>query len=137
MLSQRSDLVDIEIFFTNVLRLIEDQNLTKSELAEHGGLSVSFLSDLTNGKANPSLKIMDTIASALRVPLPALLEMTDLDTETLEILFGDRPVTSLPKGLVHVAAILTEFQALNVKQWDLENRKNCRRRAESILLRSP
>ena len=118
-----------EIFFTNVLRLIEEQNMTKSELAEHAGISVSFLSDLTNGKANPSLKIMDSIASALRVPLPALLEMTDLDPETLEILFGDRPVTSLPNGLVRVTAILTEFQAFNVKQWDLENRKKLQKKS--------
>lgn len=118
-----------QIFFTNVLRLIDEQNMTKSELADHAGISVSFLSDLTNGKANPSLKIMDSIAKALRVPLPALLEITDLDVATLEILFGDRPVLSLPNGLVRVTAILTEFQAFNVRQWDLENRKKLQRKS--------
>lgn len=118
-----------QIFFTNVLRLIDEQNMTKSELAEHAGISVSFLSDLTNGKANPSLKIMDSIANALRVPLPALLEITDLDIATLEILFGDRPFLSLPNGLVRVTAILTEFQAFNVKKWDSENRKKLQRKS--------
>lgn len=48
-----------QIFFTNVLRLLDEHGLTKSELADAAGISESFLSDLTNGKANPSLKIME------------------------------------------------------------------------------
>ncbi|MFC3658445.1 helix-turn-helix domain-containing protein [Xanthomonas hyacinthi] len=80
-----------QIFFTNVLRLLEEQGMTKHDLAEKAGMSISFLSDLTNGKANPSLKIMGSIADALSVPLPTLLEMTDLDKATLDALSGARP----------------------------------------------
>lgn len=112
-----------QIFFTNVLRLLDEQNMTKSELADQAEISVSFLSDLTNGKANPSLKIMDAIAKALDTALPALLEITDLDQETLDALAGGKALKSLPDGYVRVSAVLTEFQAFNVKQWDQENRK--------------
>ena len=112
-----------QIFFTNVLRLLDEQHMTKSELADHAGISVSFLSDLTNGKANPSLKIMVAIAEALETALPALLEVTDLDEATLNELAGGKMLKSLPDGYVRVTAVLTEFQAFNVRQWDRDNRK--------------
>lgn len=112
-----------QIFFTNVLRLLDEQGMTKSELADQAGISVSFLSDLTNGKANPSLKIMDAIARALGSALPALLEISDLDDETLDALAGGKAFKSLPDGYVRISAILTEFQAFNVMNWDQENRK--------------
>lgn len=112
-----------QIFFTNVLRLLDEQHMTKSELADHAGISVSFLSDLTNGKANPSLKIMVAIAEALETALPALLEITDLDEATLNELAGGKMLKSLPDGYVRVTAVLTEFQAFNVRQWDRDNRK--------------
>lgn len=117
-----------QIFFTNVLRILDEQQMTKSELAEQAGISVSFLSDLTNGKANPSLKIMEAIAKALSASLPALLEMTDLDEETLDMLAGGKAPRSLPGGYVRVTAVLTEFQAFNVKQWDQENRRKIARK---------
>ncbi len=117
-----------QIFFTNVLRLLDEQGMTKTELAERADISVSFLSDLTNGKANPSLKIMEAIADALNAALPALLEITDLDQETLDALAGRTALRSLPSGYVRVSVILTEFQAFTVKQWDQENRKNMNRR---------
>ena len=112
-----------QIFFTNVLRLIDERGMTKDKLADAAGMSVSFLSDLTNGKANPSLKIMEAIARALEIPLPALLEMTDLDRDTLDALAGGKAPSSLPPGLVRVAAVLTEYQAFTVRQWDEANRK--------------
>ncbi len=112
-----------QIFFTNVLRLLSERGMTKDRLADLAGMSVSFLSDLTNGKANPSLKIMEAIAKALDASLPALLEMTDLDRETLDALAGGKAPSSLPPGLVRVAAVLTEYQAFTVRQWDEANRK--------------
>ena len=112
-----------QIFFTNILRLLDERGMTKDKLADAAKMSLSFLSDLTNGKANPSLKIMEAIASALDVSLPALLEMTDLDRETLDALAGGKAPSSLPNGLVRVAAVLTEYQAFTVRQWDEANRK--------------
>lgn len=112
-----------QIFFTNVLRLLDERGITKYELSDAAGMSVSFLSDLTNGKANPSLKIMESIAAALEVPLPALLEITDLDRDTLNLLAGGKPLSRLPDGLIRVTAVLTEYQAFTVLQWDEANRK--------------
>lgn len=76
------------IFFTNVLRLLDERHMTKKELSDRSGVSISFLSDLTTGKANPSLKVMEDIAQALETPLPLLLESTDLDKEALDALAG-------------------------------------------------
>lgn len=111
------------IFFTNVLRLLDERGITKYELADQAGISISFLSDLTNGKANPSLKIMESIAQALNEPLPALLETTDLDRQSISMLAANPPSTSLPAGYIRASAILTEYQAFTVQQWDQANRQ--------------
>jgi transcriptional regulator with XRE-family HTH domain len=111
------------ILLTNILRILDDIGMTKSELAKKAGMSVSFLSDLTHDHANPSLRIMEAIAHALDTPLPALLETTDLDRQTLEELAGGKSKLSLPEGYMRVAAILTEYQAFTVRQWDENNRK--------------
>lgn len=113
-----------QIFFTNVLRMLDEQGMTKNELSDRAGMSISFLSDLTNGKANPSLKIMESIADALETPLPTLLEMTDLDKATLDALAGGKAPRSLPDGFFRVSAILNEYQAFNVRQWDEANKKS-------------
>ena len=84
------------IFFTNVLRLLDERHMTKKELSDRSGVSISFLSDLTTGKANPSLKVMQDIAKALDAPLPLLLESTDLDKDTLDALAGGKAPQSLP-----------------------------------------
>lgn len=77
--------------------------MTKTELARRSGVSVSYLSDLTTvGKANPSLKIMASIAEIIDVPLPRLLEQN--------------PVT-LPEGYEHVSVVLPKHQAFIVKKW--------------------
>lgn len=112
-----------QIFFTNVLRVLDELGISKNELSDRAGMSVSFLSDLTNGKANPSLKIMESIAKALDVALPALLEITDLDQESLDMLAGGKAPNSLPSGYVRVAAVLTEYQAFQVRQWNEANRE--------------
>ena len=112
-----------QIFFTNVLRVLDELGISKNELSDRAGMSVSFLSDLTNGKANPSLKIMESIAKALDVALPALLEITDLDQESLDMLAGGKAPNSLPPGYVRVAAVLTEYQAFQVRQWNEANRQ--------------
>lgn len=111
------------ILFTNILRILDEIGMTKSDLAAKAGISVSFLSDLTNGQGNPSLRIMEQIAEALQTPLPTLLEVTDLDRESLDTLAGGHARLSLPPGVVRVSAILTDFQAYQVRQWDELNRR--------------
>lgn len=112
-----------QIFFTNVLRMMEEQGMTIIELAQQADMSQSFLSELTNGRANPSLKIMESLAHALGVPLPMLLEATDLPAECLDALAGGEAPRSLPSGYVRVCAILKEYQAFSVRQWDEANQK--------------
>lgn len=114
------------IFFTNVLRILDERNMTKSELAERSGVSVSYLSDLTTGKANPSLNLMEAIAAALETALPLLLESTDLDQASLDALAGGKMPTSLPAGYERVCVVLPEHRAFQVKRWGEETRKKLR-----------
>ncbi|MBJ7420971.1 MAG: helix-turn-helix domain-containing protein, partial [Rhodoferax sp.] len=95
----------------------------KKDLAEKSGVSLAFLSDITTGKANPSLKNMEHIANALELPLPLLLESTDLDSQTLEALAGGKPFTSLPKGYQRVSVVLPDYRAFQVKKWGEETRR--------------
>ncbi|MEI6270180.1 MAG: helix-turn-helix domain-containing protein [Methylococcaceae bacterium] len=58
----------------------------KEKLSKISGVSTSFISTLFNGKGNPSLRIMERIADALDKPLTELLDESDLDNESLEVL---------------------------------------------------
>ncbi|KAI5912051.1 transcriptional regulator [Azoarcus sp. PA01] len=111
------------IFFTNMLRVLDELHMTKQELADKSGVSISFLSDITTGKGNPSLKVMEDIAKALQTPLPLMLESTDLDPASLEALAGEKVASSLPPGYVRVAVVLPEHQAFIVKKWAETARK--------------
>lgn len=112
-----------EIFLRNVLRLLDEKQMTKQALAQKAGMSVSFLSDLTRGKANPSLKIMAALADALDVPLPQLLEVAPAAAALHEEEAPYKTGRHLPAGMSRVAAVLTDYQAFNVRQWDAANRK--------------
>lgn len=101
--------------------------MTKHELALRADISDSFLSDLTNARANPSLRILEAIAKALETPLPLLLELTDLDKETLDELAGGKAQQSLPTGFLRISAVLTEYQAFMVRQWDQINKDSIRK----------
>lgn len=111
------------IFFTNILRILDEKGMTKSELAAKADMSVSFLSDLTTGKANPSLKIMESIGTALETPLPMLLESSDLDREALDAIAGGKMPQILPKGFVRICAVLPEAKAYVVRKWEEEAKK--------------
>jgi transcriptional regulator with XRE-family HTH domain len=110
-------------FFTNVLRLLDELHMTKKDLSDKSGVSISFLSDLTTGKANPSLKVMEDIATALETPLPLLLESTDMDKEALDALAGGKAPRSLPAGYDWVTVVLPEHQAFIVRKWGEQARK--------------
>ncbi|EDP0643676.1 transcriptional regulator [Salmonella enterica] len=115
-----------QIFFTNILRLLDERGMTKHELSERAGVSISFLSDLTNGKANPSLKVMEAIADALETPLPLLLESTDLDREALAEIAGHPFKSSVPPGYERISVILPSHKAFIVKKWGDDTRKKLR-----------
>lgn len=112
-----------EIFLRNVLRLLDEKQMTRQALAHKAGMSISFLSDLTHGKGNPSLKIMAALAGALEVPLPQLLEVAQPAPALQEEEMKYKAGKDLPAGMSHVAAVLTDYQAFNVRQWDAANRR--------------
>ena len=63
---------------------------TKEQLSKMSVVSTSFIAYLSNGKSNPSLRIMERIADALDKPLTDLLEETDLGSKSLESLAGGK-----------------------------------------------
>ena len=111
-----------KIFFTNILRLLEEKQWTKEQLADASGVSSGFISGITNGHYNPSLRIMEQLADALDTPLPLLLETTDLDSKSVALLIGKK-TTGLPEGYKRVSAVLPEHQAYIVNKWAEEARK--------------
>jgi transcriptional regulator with XRE-family HTH domain len=115
----------IQIFETNVLRLLQERGLTKQQLAKKAGISLSLLSDLTHGKANPTLSTMESIADALDVSLPMMMEFTDLPHAQLAELkeSSDRTKPRLPDGHERVSGIVAEFQAFQIKEWAESARK--------------
>ncbi len=112
-----------QIFATNIARLLDELGMTKIELAERADISKSFLSDLTQDRANPSLRIMEAIANALETPLPMLLEQTNLPEAEMKQLMSDAPKSLLPEGFVRACGTLTKFQAYQVSLWSTENKK--------------
>lgn len=119
------------ILITNILRILNEKDMTKSELAKKAGVSIAFFTDLTNDKANPSLRIMEAIAEALETPLPMLLDSSDMDTADLETL-ANRKLRPLPKGFIWKGGVLSEFEAYQVEQWDKKNRAFLSKEAKKL-----
>lgn len=115
-----------DIFFTNVLRILDERKMTQKELAERAGISTAFVSDIAKGQGNPSILTMEAISIALDVSLPILLDTTDLDPRSLNDLAGGKAPQSLPPGYKRISAVLTDYQAYLATEWDSANRKKLR-----------
>ena len=102
-----------EIFLENILRLLKERQWERKELAARTGTSAANLSDIINGKGNPSLKTMEAIAKAFQVPLPAMLLSNGDDLRTLvgKGAFGD-----MPDSCEWVAAIVRSDQVQHIRQ---------------------
>ena len=57
----------------NIRDVRKSRGLTQAELAEASGLSRSYLADAEQGRYSPSVKTLQVIASALGVPVSALI----------------------------------------------------------------
>jgi transcriptional regulator with XRE-family HTH domain len=112
-----------EIFTKNLVILLDKLQMTKQELSIKAGVSTSFVSDITTGNANPSIKVMEAIAMALDIPLPVLLDpLTKTDMKTLiEGKISQRH--SLPHGYERVAVVLPEYRAFIVRKWEEDAKK--------------
>lgn len=54
---------------SRIKKLRKQQNLTLKELSEKVGISISFLSDIENGRSNPSLERLKQLAKALNTTI--------------------------------------------------------------------
>ncbi|HYQ92602.1 MAG TPA: helix-turn-helix domain-containing protein [Candidatus Competibacteraceae bacterium] len=90
---------------TNILRLLKETGLSKQGLAKKAGISLGFLPDLINYKANPSLRVKEAIVKVLHTSLPWLWESTDLDLESLEVLAEGAFTQGLPSGYERITMI--------------------------------
>ncbi|WP_072985987.1 helix-turn-helix domain-containing protein [Clostridium cavendishii] len=60
----------------------KNTNMTIREFAEYSGISTSLISQLERGHGNPSLTVLELLATALNVPLYTLF-VNDIDSNTL------------------------------------------------------
>ena len=124
-----------EIFRGHILRLIEEQGLTKQQLAAMADISGSFLTELAKGEVNPTLKVMQSLSVALQIPLPLLLK--PLESEEWQTILTVSRVTKepklsknseLPEGYGKVEALLPLHKVYVVNQWEKEARKKLKQR---------
>ena len=93
-----------EIFCANIQRLQKERKLNKLTLATISGLSASIITDVMQGKANPSLKTMQSFSDGLGIPLPILLKPADSDewkaiaSAVQNIPTEEKPKSSVPDG---------------------------------------
>lgn len=67
--------------------------LTLAQVADRAELSIPYVSNLERGRGNPTIDAIRSIASALEVPLPELLEGEDSEmaADPLEIVLASAP----------------------------------------------
>lgn len=111
-----------EILCINIMRYLALRGLKKSDLAAKANVSISYISDVTNCKGNPSLDTMVAIAKALEVPLVALLETPPVGTDDwgcglTDAILRDDSKLGLPPGFRRVSAIVTDHQAFQIDKW--------------------
>lgn len=115
-------MVHKQVLCINIMRYLALRGLRKSDLANKAGVSISYISDVTNAKGNPSLDTMVAIANALDVRLVDLLSpppigTDDWDASMADVMLRDDPKLGLPAGYRRVAAIVTEHQAYQIGLW--------------------
>jgi repressor LexA len=59
-----------------IRKLREEKGITQAELARRAGLSPQYMCDIELDRANPGLKVLERLASALEVSLGAMLDET-------------------------------------------------------------
>lgn len=96
------------------IRLREIRKAKKISLKElstrtNGKVSISFLSDIENGRSNPSLKNLRLIADALEIPIYYFIE------DSKDSLFFSAIDDS---DFIHIINLLRDF-----KSWSIEDKK--------------
>lgn len=106
------------VFFVNVIWILKARGWRQKDLAERAKMSNSFVSDIVNGNANPSLRVMESIAKALEVPLTDLLNPNlDRFTTHKDVVGVDgNQKDIIPAGFEKITVILPKFKAFQVKK---------------------
>jgi transcriptional regulator with XRE-family HTH domain len=58
------------------------ERLTNESLAERSGLSVNTISAIRNGKGNPGIKQLQSVAEALKIPMAELFTPAEVELAT-------------------------------------------------------
>ncbi len=64
-----------------IVKLRKSRRITQEQLAEAANVSVSYLRDIEHDCANPTISILEDIADALQISLPALIISSTADEE--------------------------------------------------------
>ena len=101
-----------EILSLNIELILKAKEMKKQDLAIKSGISVSFISDITNLKANPSINNIQKIADALGVPVPLLF--IPLDKNWMEIETFANP------NNVYVFAKVTRQESFRIRKLSVQ-----------------
>lgn len=115
------------IFTEHINRIVTERKITKQELATIAGVSAAFITALTRGEGNPTLKTMQAMADGLCIPLPLLLKPLESEEwQAILTLSSHKPVPTavLPQGYgIIKEAVLPAHKVFVVEQWIKEAKK--------------
>lgn len=86
---------------TAIKKIRQASDKPLAEVAKEAGISVPLLSQIENGKRNPSLEVIGKLSEALRIPAEALYIFAM--PKTLKLRTGDSGVTALARSLTKLA----------------------------------
>lgn len=68
----------------NIRTIRKSKKMSINKLSELSGVSLGFLSDIENGKTNPSIDTLEKISDALKVEIKEFFESEPISKEKLE-----------------------------------------------------
>ena len=123
-----------EIFCANIQRIQKERKLNKLALATISGVSPSIITDVMQGKSNPSLKTMQSFSDGLGIPLPILLKPADadewkaMDSAVQNILTEEKPKLSVPDGYGMLEdVVLPQAKIEIIQDWVKQTRRTPRK----------
>lgn len=127
-----------EIFCANIQRVQNERKLNKLALATITGVSPSIVTDVMQGKANPSLKTMQNFSDGLGIPLPILLKPADSDewkamfSAVQNIPKEEKPKVSVPDGYGMLEeVVLPQAKIEIIEDWVKHSRRTPRKSKNS------